>query len=140
MTHIDFYLLEADNASVERFTAKLALDAYRQHQAVHIHNSNQASTQAMSAQLWQFSQSSFIAHAINEAALVTLGSSEQESQNFEQLIIYQTSVPDFFSRFEKLSIIIANNEKDKTQAREQYRFFKQRGYPLSHTSIKHNNF
>ena len=40
--------------------------------------------------------------------------------------------PGHFARFERMFEIISADEADKSNGRERYRYYQQRGYPLTH--------
>jgi DNA polymerase-3 subunit chi len=40
--------------------------------------------------------------------------------------------PAHFARFERMFEVISADETDKLAGRERYRFYQQRGYPLTH--------
>lgn len=140
MTTIDFYVLETEAASELRFGAKLAQDSFRQRKAVHIFHQTAATLADISEQLWSFSQSSFIANGAATSNPVTLGSADDEPSSHQNLIVLGGKIPPFFSRFEHLSVVVANDETKKAIGREQYAFFKKRGYPLHFKPVKHANF
>lgn len=141
MTNIDFYIMEAAEAQAPRFAAKLALEAFRQHKRIHIHNHDEASNATFSDLLWGFSQSSFMAHGNDAKNTITLGFGEKVEPNcHDQLIVLSNKIPPCFSRFERLAVVVPQDEAAKTVAREQFRYFKQRGYPLNFKAIKHSNF
>ena len=140
MTRIDFYIMEAAEAQAERFAAKLALDAFRQRKQVHIHSSDEPAKETLSELLWRFSQSSFMAHGEESADAISLGYGEHVPDCHDQLIVLSNKIPPCFSRFEQLSVVVPQAEAAKALARDQYRYFKQRGYPLNFKAVKHSNF
>jgi DNA polymerase-3 subunit chi len=46
------------------------------------------------------------------------------------LISLQEDVPPCFSRFERMVELVTSDEADRRRARERYRFYRDRGYPL----------
>ena len=50
---------------------------------------------------------------------------------FLQAILTQT--PTNFARFERLFEIVSTNADDVAIGRDRYRFYQQRGYPLTHS-------
>ena len=40
------------------------------------------------------------------------------------------TVPEFFSRFERVAELVENDEQQRHHGRERFRFYKERGYPL----------
>ena len=48
------------------------------------------------------------------------------------LINLGADTPAHFARFERLLEIISADDADKAAGRDRYRFYKERGYPLTH--------
>lgn len=140
MTSVDFHLLENANADAMRYAASLCLQAYRRHRPVHIHADAAELLPALSDTLWAYSQTSFIAHDLDNTGLVSLSSGAVEPETHDCLILLGSEIPVYFSRFEQLLVVVAQDEASKAVARENFRFFKQRGYPLQYVPVKHNNF
>jgi len=46
------------------------------------------------------------------------------------LINLRAEQPPYFSRFERLIEIVSLDDEDRRLARERYRFYRERGYPL----------
>ncbi len=86
---------------------------------------------------------SFIAHRLLPQAHLlnredddpVLLSSDEPSGDRQVLMNLDSSVPHFFSRFER-TLEIVNKEHDiQSAGRDRYRFYKQRGYPLQHHNL-----
>lgn len=140
MTSVDFHLLENPDADAMRYAASLCLQAYRRRCPVHMHADEASLLPALSEALWSYSQTSFIAHDLGETGLVSLSSGDAAPQSHDCLILLGATIPSYFSRFEQLLVVVGHDEPSKVQARENYRFFKQRGYPLQYVPVKHHNF
>ena len=61
---------------------------------------------------------------------VTLGHGQQAPQSAELLVNLQRDVPPFFSQFEQVVETTGPDEATRALARNRYRFYKDRGYPL----------
>ncbi|MEJ2644677.1 MAG: DNA polymerase III subunit chi, partial [Gammaproteobacteria bacterium] len=59
-----------------------------------------------------------------------VGHQESPETDCDVLINLAAEVPLFFSRFERVAELIGNNEENKQQGRQRYRFYKDRGYTL----------
>lgn len=140
MTQIEFYLMEAEQAQAPRFAAKLVLDAFRQGRQVHIHHRDEAAANDFSELLWRFSESSFLAHGYDSSSAISLSHGDTLPDCHDHLIVLSNKIPPSFSRFERLAVVVSQAETAKHLAREQYRYFKKRGYPLTFTAVKHANF
>lgn len=91
--------------------------------------------------LWTFSDQDFIPHvaAGDELAGETpflLASEPFESPHHEVLVNLGQQTPAYFSRFERLIEIVSADETDRQLARDRWRFYKDRGYPLNTYDIK----
>lgn len=144
MTRIDFYVLsDASSNSRLELVCKLAEKACGRAQKVFIFSSDRELLQALDVELWSFRRMSFIAHRLlPQAHLLSsedddpvLLSSDEPGGDRQLLMNLDSSVPSFFSRFER-TLEIVNREPDIQKAgRDRYRFYKQRGYPLQHHNL-----
>jgi DNA polymerase-3 subunit chi len=55
-----------------------------------------------------------------------------ELPHHQVLINLSNASPNHFARFERMFEIISSDDADKTAGRERYRYYQQRGYPLTH--------
>lgn len=88
--------------------------------------------------LWTFSTLDFLPHvsandplAANTPIILT-DSDTAELPHHQILINLSNSTPAHFARFERMFEIISSDDADKLSGRERYRFYQQRGYPLTH--------
>jgi DNA polymerase-3 subunit chi len=140
MTDIDFYILASDAPQARELMAcRLAEKVYRLGRTVHIHTSSAAECQTLDQLLWTFRAGSFVPHAVagegREPPVepVVIGHDIEPEQNTDVLINLGDSVPLYFSRFNRVSEIVS--EQDKTAGRERFRFYRDRGYPLKSHNI-----
>lgn len=85
--------------------------------------------------LWTFSDQDFIPHVAASDALaaetpVLLTAQPVESAHHEVIVNLGSDTPPMFSRFDRLIEVVASHDTDRAQARERWRFYKDRGYPL----------
>ena len=64
---------------------------------------------------------------------VTLGNEDEEPTHDEVLINLGAGIPGFFSRFERVSEIVLATQR--AEGREQYRRYREGGYPLFHHEL-----
>lgn len=89
--------------------------------------------------LWTFSEQDFLPHVTADDPLapstpvILAGSEDIELPHHQILINLSGSVPVHFARFERMFEIISSDDADKTAGRERYRYYQQRGYPLTHS-------
>lgn len=91
--------------------------------------------------LYTFSEQDFLPHVKAGDALaaqtpIILADSDQAPLPHHQVLInLSNAVPAHFARFERMFEIVSVTDADKASGRERYRFYKQRGYPLSHEVV-----
>jgi DNA polymerase III subunit chi len=94
--------------------------------------------------LWTFSEQEFLPHVVAGDALaantpVVLTASDDVELPHHQILINLTdATPRHFARFERMFEIVASDDAAAAAGRERYRFYKQRGYPLSHFVANHS--
>lgn len=136
MTRVDFYLLGNSGDRRETFACRLVDKAYRLGHRVYVLAPDAASAQDLDELLWTFSQGSFVPHAIEPAANdndnppVLIGHAEPPPSFHDVLVSLADEVPSWFSRFERVAELVDGDESGKTRARERFRFYRERGYPL----------
>ncbi len=89
--------------------------------------------------LWSFKPESFIAHQIiggDEEAKVEItfndaAGAAEAGEHHDVLINLSSKIPEYFSRFARLAEIVIQEPKILENTREHYRFYKQRGYPIT---------
>ncbi len=134
MTQVDFYVLADSNPrSRALFTCKLAEKAFGLGHRSFVHLASEAEAQELDNLMWTFRDRSFLPHCLageDAQAPVHLGFGQEPADDFHLLINLSAKVPGFFSRFERLAEILDASDDSRTQGRERYRFYKDRGYPL----------
>ncbi|WP_263262620.1 DNA polymerase III subunit chi [Pseudomonas sp. RIT-PI-S] len=134
MTQVDFYVLPSPLPSARLdFACKLAEKAWRLGHQVHVHCADAEQRQDLDARLWAFKGESFVPHAQAEElglAPVTLGLAEPAGGNGDLLINLTLAVPTFVARFARVAEIVIADPPVRNQARENFRFYREQGYPL----------
>ncbi len=88
--------------------------------------------------LWSFSEQDFIPHVhaadplAAQTPVILTDSEAVDLPHHHVLINLSGNTPEHFARFERMFEIISSDEADKAAGRDRYRFYKERGYPLSH--------
>jgi len=141
MTRVDFYVL-SDNDWLNRvlLVCKLAEKAFRHDKPVFIHSDDDELLKQLDEQLWQFRPDSFVPHRLlSENELASAIDSEpvqlskgEPGKDRRVLINLASTVPPFFSRFERALEVVNQADNVRESGRERYRFYQQRGYPLQH--------
>lgn len=137
MTRVDFHSNIADKIG---YTCRLVRKARASGAQVVVwaHGPELA---ALDAALWTFSELDFIAHVAADDPLagctpVVLAAAQDDPQELphHQILINLTAQPPLhFARFERLFEIVTPSAEQVASGRERYRYYQQRGYPLTHT-------
>ena len=155
MTKIDFYIL-ADNSINQRhhFACRLAEKAYKLGHQIYFHSDDNAQANALDQLLWSWRTSSFIPHQVedftNDTSTDETNSMVQDSRvqiGFNETLSSATKhcglminlaqkVPEFFSRFERVSETVVNEPNITDCIRAHFRFYRDRGYPLQTHNLK----
>lgn len=90
--------------------------------------------------LWTFQQLSFVphvraGHVLAAETPIVIASGDTGLSHHEALLNLADDPPPFFSRFELLREIVSQDEDDRAKARERARFYKARGFAISHQDM-----
>lgn len=139
MTEVDFYILPEDNQIAPlQYAARLIEKALRLNRRIYVHTLNDLQTQQLSQALWQ-RPNSFLAHNIcsedqNTNSQILLSHIGNPGKHDDVMVNLAGVIPPFFSRFQRVAEIVPGNPESRTQCRNNYRFYKERGYALrTHT-------
>jgi len=139
MNRVDFYLLKSSAFSDQiGFCCRLSEKALAQQNKIHIQTKDTIQSDALNEALWSFKADSFLPHAIGQNLHqdypITIDSQALEQQNKSQidlLILLCTEIPRNHHNFERMCVIIPNQENDIQLAREQYKHFKKQGLKVN---------
>lgn len=88
--------------------------------------------------LWTFSELDFLPHVAAgdplaaATPIILTDSDDAELPHHHVLINLSSGTPAHFARFERMFEIVSGDDADKAAGRDRYRFYQQRGYPLTH--------
>ena len=137
MTRIDFYQLNSQRHRYDQVVCQLCQKAYDSKQFTLLLTQNQQQSQHLDQKLWTYSDDSFLPHDGAESEdLVTpilIHDNPDPKGNRQLLINLSTSVPIYFAQFERVIELVT--EDNKSQAREHYSYYKERGYSLKHFNL-----
>jgi len=137
MTRVDFYQIESKEAP-HRFACRLIDKVYRLGHHVYVHTASPAATAAMDELLWTWQSDRFIPHTTQRSgdpAPILISHEDDPADHHEVLINLSGSVPDFFSRFERVAEVVPLDENSRDAARRNYKFYQDRGYPLQYHAM-----
>ncbi|WP_334189901.1 DNA polymerase III subunit chi [Noviherbaspirillum sp.] len=135
MTRIDFHSNVPDKIA---YACRLARKARSANFRIAILTKDRTDLAALDSALWTFSELDFLPHVpANEnhasiTPIILTDSDNDELPHYEILINLSAGTPAHFARFERMFEIIGTDDADKSAGRERYRFYQQRGYPLTH--------
>lgn len=136
MTRIDFYVLDGHDPGQRLRTAcKLISKAFGLGHRIHVHTGSPALSRQMDELLWTFRDVSFIPHEVegdDPDCPVQICHGREPVRAGEILVNLDESVPLFFSRFERVAEIVNQEPAVRDAGRERYRFYRDRGYALTH--------
>ncbi len=141
MTRIDFYILN-ENTRHDRFflSCRITEKAWHQKHRIMIQTNSEQEARHMNQLLWTFRDQSFIPHELLSRANlkttpVIIGWSGDAAEECDVLINLATEIPPFFSRFKRLVEIVDKEPVQKQVSRDHYRYYQERGYPLTNYKL-----
>lgn len=140
MTRIDFHLLSSGALQARLdYACRLAHKAWGKGHQVYIHCADSTQVENIDSLLWSFKADAFVPHAQHieqPGEAVVCGAGDDPTPHHDLLINLANSTPSFFSRFTRLAEIIVEHDDVRVPARERFRFYRDRGYPLKSHQIR----
>ncbi|MCZ7561214.1 MAG: DNA polymerase III subunit chi [Burkholderiaceae bacterium] len=132
MTRVDFHFNAADKFG---YGCRLVRKIYRARLKVLVWCDDAVRLDEFDRLLWTFSQQDFIPHVgagdpLAADTPVLLAAEPVETPFHEVLVNLGSATPPMFSRFDRLIEVVASGQADREAARERWRFYRDRGYPL----------
>ncbi|UCE32587.1 MAG: DNA polymerase III subunit chi [Burkholderiales bacterium] len=132
MTRIDFHLNAADKLG---YACRLVRKIHASGQRAVVHHDDGAWLARLDQALWTFSPLDFIPHVLAGDPLaaetpIVLSGDDSDPPHCEVLVNLGQACPPYFSRFERLIEVVGALEDERQLARERWRFYRGRGYPL----------
>lgn len=135
MTRIDFYSNVPDKLA---YACRLVRKARAAECRVVLLTRDRNELARLDQALWTFSEQEFLPHVpagdplAATTPVILTDSDSADLPHYQLLINLSASTPAHFARFERMLEIISSDDADKAAGRERYRFYQQRGYPLTH--------
>jgi DNA polymerase-3 subunit chi len=132
MTKVDFHFNVADKID---YGCRLIRKIRKAGQKAVVFCDDEARLKEFDLALWSFSPLEFIPHLMGSDPLagrtpVLLTSTAAELPHHDVLVNLGGSLPQFFTRFNRLVEVVGADPEDRVLARQRYRHYKDRGYPL----------
>jgi DNA polymerase-3 subunit chi len=137
MTRIDFYQLNPTGHGYDQVVCKLCQKAYDSKQMTLLLTQNAEQSKRLDQRLWTFVDDSFIPHdsevSDDFVTPILIHDNPDPAGERQLLINLSASVPSYFAQFERVIELVT--EDNKAQARANYSYYKERGYPLKHVNL-----
>lgn len=132
MTQIDFHTKVPDVAA---YACRILRIAFNRGAKVVVFDSDESKLAQFDQLLWTFSELDFIPHTFAGTAVasqtpIILTSSDQNLPHHEVILNLALIKPPSFSSFERLVEFVPSEGAALISARERYKFYKDRGYPI----------
>lgn len=138
MPQVDFYILPEDNSlSPLLYTVRLVEKAFRLGHRLYVHTTDAEQTRALSEQLWQ-RDGSFLAHATEPGTpntAIMVSHQGQPGDHTGVLVNLAGIIPPFFQQFQRIAEIVPGKPESRSQSRDNFRFYKEKGYALKTHNI-----
>jgi len=137
MTSVDFYFNASDKLAV---ACRLAAKAHAAQHTVLILAPDARAAEQLDRLLWSHQALSFVPHCLASDALsnetpVLIATPEDPFIERALMINLAPHCPAKFERFTRLLELVSDEPNDRVLGRERYRFYKDRGYALTHLDL-----
>lgn len=137
MTRIEFYVNVPDKL---RKVAELGEHLAARGRKLMVYTSDAEASSQLEGLLWTHPQTGFLPHcraddALAEVTPVVIDWRSDKLVHDDVLINLRQEHPPFFSRFQRLIELVSADEADKVQARQRYRFYRDRGYEIKSIDV-----
>lgn len=133
MTEIEFHRYAADKG---KFACALIEREWLAGRKVAVYTADSAQANAIDRLLWMYQQLKFVPHCRKGASVeadtpVVVIAAAEETQHHEVIVNLTDEPPPPFATYERLIEVVADDDADKARARDRYRYYRDRGYPLT---------
>lgn len=141
MTQIEFYSVDSEKNNLPfAHITEVVKRGYRKGQKVFIHTDNKRLAEKIDEILWTQDAKSFLPHQLigedeNTKPPIEIGYGQEPNIHPDILINLAADVPMFFSHFHWVFEYAFGDDDNKEKARNRFKFYRERGYPLNHRKI-----
>lgn len=137
MTKINFYQTSGAAQSALDLSCELAENALRMNADVLIYCPDTALGEQLGERLWSWSATGFLPYRVDHKGpeRIRLCQNEEPGDDHGVLINLAADTPDWFGRFESLYELIYGDPGFVDSKRRRYKFYKDRGFPLSYHDL-----
>ncbi|RZI41371.1 DNA polymerase III subunit chi [Herbaspirillum sp. HC18] len=135
MTRIDFHSNVPNKIA---YACRLTRKARAANVQIVLLTKDRQDLMALDQALWTFSELEFLPHVLAgdplaaSTPIILTDNHEAELPHHQVLVNLSATTPAHFARFERMIEIISADDEDRSAGRARYRFYQQRGYPLTH--------
>ena len=135
MTRIDFHSKIPDKLS---YACRLIRKAQVANTKLVVLAEDREQLNNIDSLLWTFSEQDFLPHVIAgdslaaQTPIILTDDCEKALPHHHALVNLSRRTPEFFARFERMLELVSNDEQDLVAGRERYKYYQERGYPLTH--------
>jgi len=134
MTRVDFYIHDSSSQLAQNILmCRVTEKAWGKNHQVFIRCINEQNVKEIDDLLWKFSETSFVPHEPlggNLGAPIIVGEKLPETIKSDVLVNLGEDVPAVVSKFHRVIEPAGYNEYSRTRARERYKYYKDRGFPI----------
>ncbi len=141
MTRVDFYTGSEDKL---RTACQLSHKAMQRGIRVVLHAPDEATAERLDQLLWHYPPTAFIPHCRSSSAEIAqmpviVSHVEEKFPHHELLINLHDECVTFFSRFDRVMEIVEKNDESALLGRQRFKFYRDRGYELTHHDLTQTN-
>jgi len=136
VTKVDFYTGSEDKL---RTACQLSHKAMQSGLRVLLHAPDDSTADKLDKLLWHYPATAFMPHCHSHqddaATMPVVIGRDENFPHSELLISLHSECVNFFSRFERVIEIVGCDDEDAKQGRARFKFYRDRGYEISHTDL-----
>lgn len=143
MTRIDFYILaEQGDTARQQFACRLLQKTARLGHRIYLHCQDETRARQVDEMLWHYQTERFLPHRLikdgGAPCPVEIGFEQDPLEHDDLFINLAGAIPPFFSRFNRVCEIVTQDDATLQSTRSNYKFYKDRHYPLHNHDLRHN--
>jgi len=137
MTRVDFHFNAPDKLA---YGCRVVRKAWRARRPVLVWCDDEARLDAFDRLLWSEPPAEFVPHVragdpLAAQTPILLAHDTVDTDAHDVLVNLGRLTPPMFARFERLIEIVGTEEDDRAAARERWRFYRDRGYPMTRHDV-----
>ena len=137
MTRVEFYSSPEPKLQV---ACRLAAAAILKKSLVVVYAPDENTARSLDRLLWTYQAIGFVPHCMARHALasetpIVITGETAEMPHYQVILNLHSDSPPSFSRFERLIELVGDGDGDRQLARERYRFYRERGYEITHHEL-----